>query len=111
MYELVYLFVPKYLIVKQIGDLNSGVSKFEKTNSLFLSQKNYYYNLINTPEGVLPFRPDFGIKYNFISLEDLVSSIQSKFAGSGIKVEMIEEGDSKKVIVSINSSVIAILSE
>ena len=103
--------MPKYLIVKQVGDLNSGVSKFKKTNSLFLSQKNYYYNLINTPEGVLPFRPDFGINYNFISLDDLISSMQSKFAGSGVKVEIIDEGGSKKVIVSINSSLIAILSE
>jgi len=103
--------MPKYLIVKQVGDSNNGVSKFEKTNSLFLSQKNYYYNLINTPEGVLPFRPDFGMNYNFVSLEDLVRSVQSKFAGSGIKVEMIVEENTKKVIVSINSSIIAILSE
>ena len=88
--------MPKYLIVKQVGDSNNGVSKFEKTNSLFLSQKNYYYNLINTPEGVLPFRPDFGMNYNFVSLEDLVRSVQSKFAGSGIKVEMIVEENTKK---------------
>jgi hypothetical protein len=99
--------VPKYLIVKQVGDNN----KFEKTNSLFLSQKNYYYNLINTPEGVLPFRPNFGINYNFVSLDELVSHIRSKFTGSGLQVEMIEEDNTRKVIISINSSVIAILSE
>ena len=103
--------MPKYLIVKQVGDPENGVSKFEKTNSLFLSKKNYYYNLINTPEGVLPYRPDFGINYNFISLDDLVSSMQSKFSGSGVKVEMIDENGVKKVIVSLNSSLIAILSE
>jgi len=99
--------VPKYLIVKQVGDNN----KFEKTNSLFLSQKNYYYNLINTPEGVLPFRPNFGINYDFVSLDELVSHIRSKFTGSGLQVEMIEEDNTRKVIISINSSVIAILSE
>ncbi len=99
--------MPKYLIVKQVGDNN----KFEKTNSLFLSQKNYYYNLINTPEGVLPFRPNFGINYNFVSLDELVSHIRSKFTGSGLQVEMIEEDNTRKVIISINSSVIAILSE
>ncbi len=103
--------MPKYLIVKQVGDSGSGISRFEKTNSLFLSQKNYYYNLINTPEGVLPFRPDFGINYNFISLEDLVNNMRSKFAGSSVKVEMIEDEGGKKVIVSINSSLIAVLSE
>jgi hypothetical protein len=107
--------VPKYLIVKQTSDNNNSVTKFEKTNSLFLSQKNYYYNLINTPEGVLPFRPNFGIDYNFVSLDDLVSKIRSKFTGSGFQVEMIEEdtgeGTQKKVIISINSSVIAIISE
>jgi len=99
--------VPKYLIVKQVGDNN----KFEKTNSLFLSQKNYYYNLINTPEGVLPFRPNFGINYNFVSLDELVSHIRSKFTGSVLQVEMIEEDNTRKVIISIDSSVIAILSE
>lgn len=99
--------MPKYLIVKQVGDNN----KFEKTNSLFLSQKNYYYNLINTPEGVLPFRPNFGINYNFVSLDELVSHIRSKFTGSGLQVEIIEEDNTRKVIISINSSVIAILSE
>lgn len=99
--------MPKYLIVKQVGDNN----KFEKTNSLFLSQKDYYYNLINTPEGVLPFRPNFGINYNFVSLDELVSHIRSKFTGSGLQVEMIEEDNTRKVIISINSSVIAILSE
>jgi len=103
--------MPKYLIVKQIGDSNNGISKFKKTSSLFLSQKNYYYNLINTPEGTLPFRPDFGINYNFISLNDLVSSLQSKFSGTGVKVEMIDEDNVKKVIISLNSSLIAILSE
>lgn len=99
--------MPKYLIVKQVGDDN----KFEKTNSLFLSQKDYYYNLINTPEGVLPFRPNFGINYNFVSLDELVSHIRSKFTGSGLQVEMIEEDKTRKVVISINSSVIAILSE
>ncbi len=99
--------MPKYLIVKQVGDNN----KFEKTNSLFLSQKNYYYNLINTPEGVLPFRPNFGINYNFVSLDELVSHIRSKFTGSVLQVEMIEEDNTRKVIISIDSSVIAILSE
>lgn len=103
--------MPKYLIAKQTGDRQSSISKFEKTNSLFLSQKNYYYNLINTPEGVLPFRPNFGINYNFISLDELVSNIRSKFTGSGLQVEIIEEDNSKKIIVSINSSIIAILSE
>lgn len=103
--------MPKYLIVKQVGDSENGVSKFEKTSSLFLSKKNYYYNLINTPEGTLPYRSDFGINHNFISLDDLVSSIQSKFSGSEVKVEMIDENGVKKVIVSINSSLIAILSE
>ncbi len=103
--------MPKYLIVKQVGDLSSGISRFEKTNSLFLSQKNYYYNLINTPEGVLPFRPDFGINYNFISLEDLVNNIRSKVTGSSVSVEMIDDDDGKKVIVTINSSLIAVLSE
>jgi hypothetical protein len=103
--------MPKFLIAKQIDDGNNSISKFEKTNSLFLSQKNYYYNLINTPEGVLPFRPNFGINYNFVSLDELVSNIRSKFTGSGLQVEMIEEGGTRKVIISINSSVIAILSE
>jgi hypothetical protein len=103
--------MPKYLIAKQTDDGDNSISKFEKTNSLFLSQKNYYYNLINTPEGVLPFRPNFGINYNFVSLDELVSNIRSKFTGSGLQVEMIEEGGTRKVIISINSSVIAILSE
>ncbi len=103
--------MPKYLIAKQTGDGNNSITKFEKTNSLFLSQKNYYYNLINTPEGVLPFRPNFGINYNFVSLDELVSNIRSKFTGSGLQVEMIKEGDTRKIIVSINSSVIAVLSE
>jgi hypothetical protein len=103
--------MPKYLIAKQTADGDNSISKFEKTNSLFLSQKNYYYNLINTPEGVLPYRPNFGINYNFVSLDELVSNIRSKFTGSGLQVEMIEEGGTRKVIISINSSVIAILSE
>jgi hypothetical protein len=101
----------KYLIVRQVGDLDNGINRFEKTSSLFLSKKNYYYNLINTPEGTLPFRPDFGINYNFVSLEDLASNLQSKFSGSGLRVEMIDEGGAKKVIVSLNSSLVAILSE
>lgn len=103
--------MPKYLIVKQVGDLSNGISRFEATNSLFLSQKNYYYNLINTPEGVLPFRPNFGINYDFLSLDDLVSSLRSKFAGTGLKVEMIDEDGIRRVIISINSSIIAVLSE
>jgi hypothetical protein len=103
--------MPKYLIVKQVSYSNNSVSRLEKTSSLFLSKKNYYYNLINTPEGTLPFRPDFGISYNFISLDDLVSSMRSKFSGSGVQVEMIDADGVKKVIVSLNSSLIAILSE
>jgi len=59
----------------------------------------------------LPFRPNFGINYNFVSLDELVSNIRSKFTGSGFQVEMIEEGGTRRVIISINSSIVAILSE
>jgi hypothetical protein len=103
--------MPKYLIVKQVDRGDNVIVKFEKTNSLFLSQKSYYYNLINTPEGVLPFRPNFGINYNFTSMDDLISHIRSKLTGSGFQVEVIEEDNRKKVIISINSSIIAVLSE
>jgi hypothetical protein len=103
--------VPKYLIVKQVSNGDNVISRFEKTNSLFLSQKNYYYNLINTPEGVLPFRPNFGINYDFTSIDELVNHIRSKFTGSSFQIEVIEEEGKRKVIISFNSSVIAILSE